>query len=87
VVVGSVVDLMMQAVGVQLPVEFVDESRGRLLLAVEVAALIVAGVLIVAWVTDLGLARRDAISLEPLIIVALVLVTVLVLARALWPRR
>ncbi|OFW54955.1 MAG: hypothetical protein A2146_07945 [Actinobacteria bacterium RBG_16_67_10] len=58
-----------------------------LLLAVEVAALIVAGVLIVAWVTDLVPALRDAISLEPLIIVALVLVTVLVLARALWPRR
>ena len=64
------------------------DTRARdLLLAVEVAALIVAGVLIVAWVTDLVPALRDAISLEPLIIVALVLVTVLVLARALWPRR
>ena len=51
------------------------------------AALVVAGVLIVAWLTDVVPALRDAISLEPLIIVALVLVTVLVLARALWPRR
>ena len=58
-----------------------------LLQALEVAALILAGVLIVAWVTDLVPALRDAISLEPLIIVALVLVTILILARALWPRR
>ncbi len=64
------------------------EPRARdLLLALEVAALIVAGVLIVAWLTDLVPALRDAISLEPLIIVGLVPVTILVLARALWPRR
>lgn len=64
------------------------EPRARdLMQALEVAALIVAGVLIVAWLTDLVPALRDAISLEPLLIVALVAVTVLVLARALWPRR
>ena len=58
-----------------------------LFLALEVAALVVAGVLIVAWVTDLVPALRDAISLAPLVIIGLVVVTVVILARTLWPRR
>ena len=52
-----------------------------------VAALVVAGVLIVAWMTGLIPALDDAIGLAPVVIVGLVVVTVLVLARALWPRR
>ena len=55
--------------------------------ALEVAALVVAGVLIVAWVTDLVPVLRDSLSLAPLIIIGLVAVTVLILFRALWPRR
>ncbi|MDL2335096.1 MAG: hypothetical protein QFC55_03595 [Chloroflexota bacterium] len=55
--------------------------------ALEVAALVVAGVLIVAWVTDLVPVLRDALSLAPLIIIGLIAVTILVLFRALWPRR
>jgi preprotein translocase subunit Sec61beta len=51
------------------------------------AALVVAGVLIVAWLTGLIPALDAAIGLEPLVIVGLVVMTVLVLARALWPRR
>lgn len=51
------------------------------------AALVVAGVLIVAWLTGLIPALDDAIGLAPVVIVGLVAVTVLVLARALWPRR
>jgi hypothetical protein len=51
------------------------------------AALVVAGVLSVAWLTGLIPALDDAIGLAPVVIVALVAVTVLVLARALWPRR
>ena len=51
------------------------------------AALVVAGVLIVAWLTGLVPALDSAIALAPLVIIGLVVVTVLVLARALWPRR
>jgi hypothetical protein len=51
------------------------------------AALCVAGVLIVAWLTGLIPALDDAIGLAPLVIVGMVVVTVLILARALWPRR
>ena len=51
------------------------------------AALVVAGVLIVAWLTGLIPALDDAIGLAPVVIVGLVVVTLLVLARALWPRR
>jgi len=50
------------------------------------AALVVAGVLIVAWLTGLIPALDAAIGLEPVVIVGLLVVTVLVLARALWPR-
>jgi len=51
------------------------------------AALVVVGVLIVAWLTGLVPALDSAIALAPLVIIGLVVVTVLVLARALWPRR
>jgi hypothetical protein len=51
------------------------------------AALVVAGVLIVAWLTGFIPALDSAIGLAPVVIVALVVVTVVVLARALWPRR
>ena len=51
------------------------------------AALVVAGVLIVAWLTGLVPALDDAIGLAPVVIVGLVAVTILILARALWPRR
>ena len=51
------------------------------------AALVVAGVLIVAWLTGLVPALDDVIGLAPVVIVGLVAVTILVLARALWPRR
>jgi hypothetical protein len=51
------------------------------------AALVVAGVVIVAWLTGLVPALDDAIGLAPVVIVGLVVVTILVLARALWPRR
>ena len=52
-----------------------------------VAALVVAGVLIVAWLTGLVPALDDAIGLAPVVIVGLVVVTLIVLARALRPRR
>ena len=52
-----------------------------------VAALVVAAVMIVAWGTGLIPALDDAIGLAPVVIVSLVVVTILVLARALWPRR
>jgi len=52
-----------------------------------VAALVVAGVLIVAWLTGLVPALDDAIGLAPVVIVGLVFVTLIVLARALRPRR
>ena len=51
------------------------------------AALVVTGVLIVAWLTGLIPAFDAAIGLEPVVIVGLLVVTLLVLARALWPRR
>ena len=52
------------------------------------AALVVAGVLIVAWLTGLVPALDNAIGLAPVVIVGLIVVTVLVLARALVrPRR
>ena len=50
-------------------------------------ALVVAGVLVVAWLTGLVPALDSAIGLAPLVIIGLVVVTVLVLARALRPRR
>ncbi|MEP7360314.1 MAG: hypothetical protein ABI744_01915 [Chloroflexota bacterium] len=51
------------------------------------AALVVAGVLIVAWLTGLIPVLDDAIGLAPVVIVGLIVVTILILARALWPRR
>ena len=51
------------------------------------AALIVAGVLIVARITGFVPALDDAIGLEPVIIVAMVVVTIAVLVVALRPRR
>lgn len=51
------------------------------------AAMVVAFVLAVAWLTGLVPALDDAIGFGPLIIVALISVTVFVLARALLPRR
>ena len=51
------------------------------------AALVVAGVLVVAWLTGLIPALDSAIGLAPVVIVGLVAVTVVVLARAVWPRR
>jgi hypothetical protein len=52
-----------------------------------VAALCVAGVVIVGWLTGLVPFLDDAIGLAPVVIVGLVVVTILILARALWPRR
>ncbi|MEO8625214.1 MAG: hypothetical protein ABI452_00795 [Candidatus Limnocylindrales bacterium] len=51
------------------------------------AALVVAGVLIVAWLTGFVPALDDVIGLAPVVIVGLIALTVLVLARALRPRR
>lgn len=51
------------------------------------AALVVAGVLIVAWLTGLVPALDAAIGLAPVVIVGLVAVTIVILARAIWPRR
>jgi hypothetical protein len=51
------------------------------------AVLVVAGVLVVAWLTGLVPALDNAIGLAPVIIVGLVVVTVLVLVRALGSRR
>ena len=51
------------------------------------AALVVAGVLIFAWLTGLVPALDDAVGLAPLIIFGLVLGTVGVLWLALRPRR
>lgn len=51
------------------------------------AALVVAGVLIVAWLTGLVPALDSAVGLAPVVIVGLIAVTVFVLARALLPRR
>ncbi|HEY8134763.1 MAG TPA: hypothetical protein VIF08_01895 [Candidatus Limnocylindrales bacterium] len=63
-------------------------ARARdLLLALEVAGLIVVGVLVFAWVTDQVPVLGEALLFEPLVIIALVAVTIVILARALWPRR
>ena len=51
------------------------------------AALIVAAVLIVARITGFVPALDDAIGLEPVVIVGLVVVTVAILVIALRPRR
>ena len=51
------------------------------------AILVVAFVLAVAWLTGFVPALDDAIGLRPVIIIALVVVTLVVVARALLPRR
>jgi len=51
------------------------------------AALIVAGVLIVARITGFVPALDDAIGLEPVVIVAMIVITIIVLVFALRPRR
>ena len=51
------------------------------------AVLVVAFVLVVAWLTGLIPALDEAIGLRPLVIIALVVVTAIVLVRALLPRR
>lgn len=51
------------------------------------AALIIAGVLIVARITGFVPALDDVIGLEPVIIIGLVVVTIAVLVVALRPRR
>lgn len=63
------------------------QSRARDRDVVLAAALVVAGVLMAAWLTGLVPALDDAIGLAPVVIVGLVLVTIVVLARALLPRR
>jgi hypothetical protein len=62
-----------------------DAVRDREVLAV--AALVVAGVLGVAWLSGLLRPLDDAIGLAPLVIVGLVLVTAVVLLTALRPKR
>ncbi len=51
------------------------------------AVLVVALVLAVAWLTGFIPALDSAIGLAPLVIVGLIVGTVFVLARALYPRR
>jgi len=51
------------------------------------AVLAVAIVLVVAWLTGFIPALDNAIGLAPVVIVGLVMVTVIVLARAVIPRR
>ncbi|MGI8929260.1 MAG: hypothetical protein ACR2H0_07345 [Candidatus Limnocylindrales bacterium] len=51
------------------------------------AVLVVAFVLAIAWLSGLIPALDSAIELAPVIIVGLIVVTVVVLARALVPRR
>jgi hypothetical protein len=51
------------------------------------AVLVVALVLAIAWLTGFVPELDNAIGLRPVIIVGLVLVTLVVLARALLPRR
>jgi hypothetical protein len=51
------------------------------------AALVIAAVLIIARVTGLVPALDDAIGLEPVVIVGLIVVTIAVLVIALRPRR
>ena len=50
------------------------------------AVLVVAFVLLVAWLTGVIPALDDAIGLRPVIIVGLIALTVIVLARAVIPR-
>lgn len=68
-----------------------DEDRGRRPVrdrdVVLAAALVVALVLIVAWLTGLVPALDNAIGLAPVVIVGLIVVTVFVLVRAVLPRR
>lgn len=52
-----------------------------------VGVIVVAFVLAVAWLTGFVPAFDNAIGLAPVIIVALIVVTFAVLARALLPRR
>ncbi|MEP7379701.1 MAG: hypothetical protein ABI725_09105 [Chloroflexota bacterium] len=49
--------------------------------------MIVVGVLVVAWLTNLVPALWQTIAFEPVVIIGLVAVTILILARALRPRR
>jgi hypothetical protein len=64
------------------------DKRGRdLLLALEVAAGVVVGVLVVAWLTNAVPVLWQTIAFEPVVIVGLMAVTILILARALLPRR
>jgi hypothetical protein len=51
------------------------------------AALVIAGVLIFARITGFVPVLDDAIGLEPLVIIGLVVVTIAVLVVALRPRR
>ena len=51
------------------------------------AALVVAFVLAVAWLTGLVPALDDAIGLAPVVILGLIVVTVFVLIRAVLPKR
>ncbi|CAN5795121.1 hypothetical protein BH24CHL5_BH24CHL5_03960 [soil metagenome] len=51
------------------------------------AALVVAGVLIVAWLSGLIPPLADTIRLAPVVVIGLIGVTLFVLARALRPRR
>lgn len=70
------------------PADPSPNPRARdLFLALEVAAAIVVGVLIVARLTDAVPALWQTIAFEPVVIVGLIVVTILILARALWPRR
>ena len=50
------------------------------------AALVVAGVLIVAWLTGVIPALDNAIGLAPVVIIGLAVVTLFVLARTVRPR-
>lgn len=51
------------------------------------AVLVVAVVLIVAWLTGLIPALDDAVGLAPAVIIVLIVVTVVVLIRAVMPKR
>ena len=51
------------------------------------AALIIAGVLIFARATGFVPALDDAIGLEPVVIVAMIVITIIVLIFALRPRK
>lgn len=63
-------------------------GRSRdLLIALEIAFLIVAGVLALAWLTGRVPELFRVIAFEPVVIVGLVALTIVILGRALWPRR